>query len=351
MHRLALASVLVVPLGSLACSSSSSPSHPSGTGGSAGEEETGGSGGSPGGGGSGGRAGTGGRGGSGGELVGGAGGSGGVSSGGSGGTRADGGVDAAPGSSGGRDGGTSLDTSVTTGEAGSMGRFSFFVTSVRAMKRLSNNPMGFGGDLRYGEATGLAGADKICTEIAEASMPGSGAKEWHAFLSTVAGGPDGGPVHAKDRIGEGPWYDRMGRLVAMTKTDLLNPRPRGADPAIINDLPNEDGIPNHTDGAPGCSGNACPDNHDTLTGTGINGMLWRADKMYTCNDWTNAAMTGRPHCGHSWPRSGSGVDWMSALNEGGCAPGINLREQGGPNAPTVGSGGGYGGIYCFAMKP
>ena len=51
-------------------------------------------------------------------------------------------------------------------------------------------------------------------------MKGAGAKEWHAFLS-AAKGPDGNPVNAIDRIGEGPWYDRMGRLVAMNKAALL----------------------------------------------------------------------------------------------------------------------------------
>jgi hypothetical protein len=98
--------------------------------------------------------------------------------------------------------------------------FSFFVTSLAAMQRLSGNPNGFGGDLRYGEADGLSGADKICTEIAEASMPGSGAKQWRAFLSAVEG-PGGGPVHAIDRIGDGPWYDRIGRLFAMDKASLI----------------------------------------------------------------------------------------------------------------------------------
>ncbi|HXU82706.1 MAG TPA: hypothetical protein VN914_14990, partial [Polyangia bacterium] len=283
-----------------------------------------------------------GTGGGGGGSGGGTGGGSGGSTGGAGGSKPDAGPDAA----------VKLDASTSEGGTpGDPGKFSFFVTSVRAMKRLSNNPMGFGGDLRYGEQTGLAGADKICTEIAESVMPGAGAKEWHAFLSAVKAGPGGTAVHAKDRIGQGPWYDKMGRLVAMTKADLLSTRPKGADPAIINDLPNEDGIPNHTDGAPGCTGNACPDNHDTLTGTSTNGMLRGTDMGSTCNDWTSSAMSGRPWCGHSWPRSGSGVNWMSALSEGGCAPGINLKEMGGPNAPTVGSGGGYGGIYCFAMKP
>ena len=332
---------LLVLCASLACSSSSGLPRPS-SGGSGGEEETGGVTGT------GGKSATGGKGGAGsgsGGTGGGTGGTGGMG-GGSGGT---GSTTVKPDA--GPDAGAPRDAAVEVGVVGDLPKFSFFVTSVRAMKRLSNNPMGFGGDLRYGMPTGLEGADKICTEIAEFVMPGAGAKGWHAFLSTTAGGPDGGPVHAITRIGEGPWYDKMGRLVAMTKADLIAPRPKGADPAILNDLPNEDGIPNHTDGKPGCSGNSCPDNHDTLTGTGTNGMLYKMDKASTCNDWTNGERTGKPWCGHSWPRNGSGVNWMSALGEGGCAPGINLVEQGGPNAPTVGSGGGYGGIYCFALKP
>lgn len=93
--------------------------------------------------------------------------------------------------------------------ASSTEHFSFFVTSFAALQRLAKSPDGFGGDLRYGEPDGLAGADKICREIAESSMPGAGSKTWRAFLS-VTKGPDGMPVHAIDRIGNGPWYDRLG---------------------------------------------------------------------------------------------------------------------------------------------
>jgi hypothetical protein len=230
------------------------------------------------------------------------------------------------------------------------------------MQRLSGSPDGFGGDLRYGEADGLSGADKICTEIAEYSMPGSGAKQWRAFLSVTAG-PDGNPVHAKDRIGQGPWYDRVGRLLAANLTDLLNERPVGADPAIANDLPNEYGIPN-----PDPDGTGEVDNHDFLTGTDETGSLFNTDPGFTCNDWTSAVgSAGTPHCGHTWPTTmgggpgggnfpggmGSMNNWMSALNEAGCAPGIHLIQDGGPDPsrPTVGSGGGYGGIYCFALTP
>jgi hypothetical protein len=50
---------------------------------------------------------------------------------------------------------------------------------------------------------------------------------------------------------------------------------------------------------------------------------------------------------------GSQDNWMSALNEAGCGAGVAIVEMGPPREsnPTVGSGGGYGGIYCFALKP
>jgi hypothetical protein len=45
--------------------------------------------------------------------------------------------------------------------------------------------------------------------------------------------------------------------------------------------------------------------------------------------------------------------WIAEHNAGGCAPGVNLFGQGGPQQGdyTVGAGGGYGGIYCFALTP
>ena len=49
---------------------------------------------------------------------------------------------------------------------------------------------------------------------------------------------------------------------------------------------------------------------------------------------------------------GGMCNWMSALDESGCAPGVNLIQTGGPGRDgTVGSGGGYGGFYCFALTP
>jgi hypothetical protein len=247
----------------------------------------------------------------------------------------------------------------TTGSAGTTGaagtgaasttRFSFFVTSLAAMQALAGSQSGFGGDLRFGEASGLAGADKICTRTADMSLPGNG-KTWRAFLSVGASAP-GGTVNAIDRVGAGPWYDRMGRLVAMNTAALLNSRPQGADTVIVNDLPNEHGVPNHMDGAPGCTGNACPDNHHVLTGASTAGGLYSATG--NCANWTSTAGTaGRPRVGFSWI-AGNRVHWMSGQDEGGCGAGINLEDTGGsdPSNPIVGSGGGYGAIYCFALEP
>ena len=79
-------------------------------------------------------------------------------------------------------------------------KFSFFVTSLKRMRELSGNTLGFGGDLRFGETgpgAGLRGADKICSTIAEMSMPNAGLKTWRAFLSAKDGG-NGAQVNAID---------------------------------------------------------------------------------------------------------------------------------------------------------
>jgi hypothetical protein len=255
-----------------------------------------------------------------------------------------------------------------TGSGGSgstavkLDRFSFFVTSLSAIQALSKNQNGFGGDLRFGEkgpGAGLRGADKICSTIADRSMPGASSKVWRAFLSATAD-ENGNQVNAIDRIGEGPWYDRLGRVLALSKTDLLNNRPDGADPAIANDFPNEDGVPNSQPDPT----QATVDNHEILTGTNAFGELYSATA--TCMDWTTsdgAAENGRPRVGHSWPRYGL-IDamvqadvlgnWISALDTAGCARGVFITDRSVAALVlenSVGSGGGYGGFYCFALAP
>lgn len=291
-----------------------------------------------------------------------------------------------PAGSGSAGSGQQMPMAGSMAEAGSMAmpmteapteKFSFFVTSLVALQKLSKSEDGFGGDLTFGETgpgAGLRGADKICATIADMSMPNASLKVWRAFLS-ASKGEDGKQVNAIDRIGAGPWYDRKGRMFAPDKASLLHFRPTG-DTAVINDFPNENGIPNHD---PDNTGPV--DNHDSLTGTNAQGQLFSATA--TCLDWTSKvadpSVSGKPRVGHSWPRNagggtmggfpgggggrggfpGGGGDgdgyghWMSSLDEAGCGPSVRLVEMGGPKAsdPTVGSGGGYGGFYCFALKP
>jgi hypothetical protein len=162
-------------------------------------------------------------------------------------------------------------------------------------------------------------------------------------------------------------------IVASNLAGLIKERP-DADTLIVDDLPNEFGVPNHDP-----DGTGQVDNHDMLTGTNTQGTLYCPNDpaTCTCSDWTNAQPTGKPRVGHSWPRRGGGGsgggfggfggfgggigggglgsinNWMSSLDEAGCAPGVSLIEMGPPQAsnPTVGSGGGYGGFYCFALTP
>lgn len=233
-------------------------------------------------------------------------------------------------------------------------KFSFFVTSQESLMALalqtnSTNTKGFGGNFAQyggfsGNGAGLKGADKICADIAEISDPGNnGCKTWRAFLS-VSKGENGTQVNAIDRVGDGPWYDRKGNLVASSKANLVKARPNGCsgNTGICMDLPNEFGVLNHSpDGR-------TVDNHDMLTGSTDSGTLYSGG---TCNDWTsNATNAGKPMCGHSWPRqSGDTSDsWINAHSANGCAAGVNTTNSMGGQA-TVGAMGGYGGFYCFAI--
>ena len=267
--------------------------------------------------------------------------------------------------------------SKSTCTAGESNCFSFFVASrarmFAAAEAFNGSTKGWGGDFRYGTSDGLTGADKLCTEIAEKSLPGN-CRTWRAFLSTSK-------VNAIDRVGSGPWYDRLNRTIAANVTELLETRPGGITVmTILNNLPNEDGTPHHNEEV-GCSDlNDCADNHDVMTGSDTDGKFCTADTCagfggggmfpggggpggggdltdYTCEDWTlGTSKEGvAPRCGHTWPTGGGmgggGDDWISHLVENGCAPGLNLVQNGGPmpdGKGSVGDGGGYGAIYCLA---
>src|SRR5437763_7580993 len=58
---------------------------------------------------------------------------------------------------------------------------------------------------------GLAGADAHCQQLAQAV--GAGGKTWRAYLSTNQAA-QGGAVNARDRIGNGPWQNAKGTVIA-----------------------------------------------------------------------------------------------------------------------------------------
>jgi hypothetical protein len=273
--------------------------------------------------------------------------------------------------SGGNCSGTTAIASSTCNE-GDSNCFSFFVASrarmFAAAQAFNGSTKGWGGDFRYGTGDGLTGADKLCTEIAEQSLPGN-CRTWKAFLSTST-------VDAISRVGSGPWYDRLNRTIANNLTELVERRPGGITVAtILNNLPNEDGTPHHNEEAGCANANECADNHDVLTGSDSEGKFCTAETCsggpggpggpgggttltdWTCENWTlGTSKSGvAPRCGHTWPTGGGGGGdpWISHLTESGCAPGFNLVQDGGPmptGEGTVGDGGGYGAIYCLALS-
>ena len=234
--------------------------------------------------------------------------------------------------------------------------FSFFITSMDALWTLSGDAIddwsgGFGGN--YG---GIEGADAICQEIAHAA--GHNHKTWRAFLSATDDGT-GQPINAIERIGQGPWYDANGRMVASGIAGLLaDDRPDG-DPQSTEDLPDECGVPLSLLG----------NTHDIPTGSNQQGQLNSTDPNWTCNDWTSNSDTlgvssgGFPGSsegvmiGHSYPRETmggpggmDGANWLSDHPTRGCGKGANLIQDGAGSGTCIGCSGGYGALYCFAVE-
>src|SRR5436190_9378826 len=65
----------------------------------------------------------------------------------------------------------------------------------------------------------LAGADRICQTLATAA--GRGDKTWRAYLSAERD-PDNNnnPTNARDRIGNGPWFNANGIMIGKDLADL-----------------------------------------------------------------------------------------------------------------------------------
>ena len=183
-------------------------------------------------------------------------------------------------------------------------RMSFFVSSA-----------GRGIGANFG---GLSGADAHCRALAAAA--GSGDRLWRAYLSAPAAG--GQPaVHARDRIGTGPWLNARGVTIA-TSVDELH----GEGNAVDRDTAlSEKGT------------TIAPGRHDILTGSNPDGTLATGPRDTTCGGWTSHT-AGSAMLGHH-NRSGGGqrpTSWNSAHLSRGCSQG-QLRASMGDAL-----------IYCFA---
>jgi hypothetical protein len=187
----------------------------------------------------------------------------------------------------------------------------FFITSVG---------VGDGGNLG-----GLEGADRHCQQLATAA--GAGTRTWHAYLSTTASG--GRPaVNARDRIGQGPWHNAKGIVVAQS-IDILH---NGADRLGKQTSLNEKGELVNGIGD-------TPVRHDILTGSQADGTAFSGAADKTCQNWTSSSSQGSGQVGHHDKQGGgeNPTSWNSAHGSFGCSQ-ADLRGTGGDAL-----------FYCFAI--
>jgi hypothetical protein len=194
---------------------------------------------------------------------------------------------------------------------------SFFVTSI-----------GIGNGANLG---GLAGADNYCQTLAQAA--GFGApKTWRAYLSTQAA--DGQPaVNARDRIGNGPWQNSKGVVVAKDVTELHGD----------NNLTKQTALSEKGEVINGRGDT--PNRHDVLTGSQPDGTAFSSADDRTCKNWTSSTQ-GSAMLGHV-DRIGLRDDdasrsWNSSHPSRG--------PDGGCSQTDLRSTGGDGLLYCFAAK-
>ncbi len=185
----------------------------------------------------------------------------------------------------------------------------FFVTS---------RGLGKGGDLG-----GLAGADAHCTALAKAE--GAGDHTWRAYLSAPATNGQSA-VHARDRIGKGPWYNGGGELIAANIDELHSDKAR---------ISKEMAVTERLDIVNGAGDT--PNLHDILTGSRPDGTAFPPQDDLTCRNWTSSG-DGRAQVGHHDRRglTEGANSWNSEHATRGC------RQS------DFEATGGAGLFYCFA---
>ena len=176
---------------------------------------------------------------------------------------------------------------------------------------------------------GLTGADAHCQKLAATS--GAGSRTWRAYLSTSFA-PGKPAVHARDRIGKGPWFNAKGVLIANDVAHLHDG----------NNLTKQTAL---TEKAAMVNGRTeTPNTHDILTGTRPDGTaygVFPGQPDQTCGDWTRNG-AGSAVVGHHDRASAAadpwGVSWNSSHNTVGCS-----KED-------LAKSGGAGLFYCFAAN-
>ena len=201
------------------------------------------------------------------------------------------------------------------GQRGTPPPMSFFVTSV-----------GKGDGANYG---GLAGADAYCQMMATSA--GRGSSTWHAYMSTQGANA----VNARDRIGNGPWYNQRGQMVAMNVAqlhgDTVEQARLGNALGKQFSLTEKGGIVNGV--------GDMPNQHDILTGSQPDGRAYTDSMDHTCSNYSsNADGRGQVQLGHTDKQGGGNSSWNSAHGSRGCS------QQ------NLVSTGGAGLLYCFAIN-
>ena len=209
-----------------------------------------------------------------------------------------------------------LSVALCVGAQAQQANMSFFVTSIGSGK---------GADLG-----GLAGADRHCQQLAQAA--GAGAKTWHAYLSTQAA--NGQPaVNARDRIGNGPWQNARGAVIAKSVDELHGTNNLGKQTAL-----SEKGTPTKVRGD-------TPNEHDALTGSTMDGRAYPPGEDRTCKNWTSSTQ-GSAMLGHI-DREGLSDD---AASKSWNASHPSRGSDGGCSQADLKSTGGGGLFYCFAIN-
>ena len=214
--------------------------------------------------------------------------------------------------------GTYLGAQAPQGGGGGRGAaqpMSFFITSV-----------GKGDGANYG---GLAGADAYCQKMGEAA--GRTGVVWHAYLSTQ--GP--GAVNARDRIGNGPWFNARGGRVAQNVAELHG------DTLALAQTGNALGkqISLTEKGTTNNGVGDTPNTHDILTGSLPDGRAYTDGMDHTCSNYTsNADGRGQVQLGHSDKQGGNNSSWNSSHGSRGCSQ-ANLVSTGGAGL-----------LYCFVVN-